>query len=306
MNRMANNIKTKVSVIVPAYNTEKYVAQTLDSILQQTFTDWECIVLDDGSTDRTAEIVKQYCQRDARIKYYYQSNGGLSSARNTAIHYSSGEFLLPVDSDDIIDQKYLEKAVERFIQYPETTLVYGEVQKFGAEEGIFELPVFSYPNLLFDYNMIVATAMYRRSDYDKVGGYRTNLIGLEDWGFWIALLSPDSIVYKIPEVVLYYRIRENSLISLAHRKARELREIIYWNNAQKYDRYLPNFTYHRYYGHDCEQILNDVPEKTRDKVLFFQRHVFLSSGEYTWKHAIINKITKLLGVGIVYYKKDWQ
>lgn len=304
---MTNSIKPKVSVIVPAYNTEKYVAQTLDSILQQTFTDWECIVLDDGSTDKTAEIVKQYCQRDSRIKYFYQPNGGLAWARNTAILHSSGEYILPVDSDDIISPQYLEKAVERFTQYPETALVYGEVQKFGAEEGIFELPEYSYTDLLFKCNMIVATSMFRRSDFDRIGGYRQNMKqGLEDWDFWIALLSPESIVYKIPEVVLYYRIRENSLISQVRKNSQELRIKIYWNNAQKYDRYLPNFTYHQFYGHDCEQILNNVPEKTRDKVLFFQRHVFLSSGEYTWKHAIINKIAKLLGLGIIYYKKEWQ
>ena len=304
---MTNSTIPKVSVIVPAYNTEKFVAQTLDSVLRQTFSDWECIVLDDGSKDNTSVIVKQYCQQDSRIKYFYQPNGGLASARNAAILHSSGEFLLPVDSDDIIDQHFLEKAIERFNQYPKTTLVYGEVQKFGAEEGIFELPEYSYTDLLFKYNMIVATAMYRRSEFDRIGGYRLNLrSGLEDWDFWIAMLSPESVVYKIPEVMLYYRIRENSLISQARKNTQELRNNIYWNNAQKYDRYLPNFTYHRYYGHDCEQILKDVPELTRERVLFFQRHVFLSAGEYTWKHAIINKIAKLLGLGIVFYKKEWQ
>lgn len=296
----------KVSVVVPAYNTEKYIAQTLDSILRQTFSDWECVVLDDGSTDGTAEIVKQYCQRDSRFKYFYQPNGGLASARNAAVRHSSGEFLLPVDSDNYISDTYMEKALERFTNYPETRLVYGLYEKFGDDSGPFEFPDYSYEQMLFYGNLIDNCAMYRRSDYDKIGGYRVNVKGFEDWDMWVAILSQDATVYRIPEVVLYYRIRKESLLNEVRNTVQTVRNNLYWNNARKYDRYLPNFTYHRYYGHDCDQILNDVPEKTREKVLFFQRHVFLSSGEYTWKHAIINKIARLLGLGIVFYKKEWQ
>lgn len=304
---MINKNKPVVSIIVPAYNSQEFISQTLDSILQQTYSNWECIIVDDGSTDRTAEIVKEYCLKDNRFQYYYQQNKGPSFARNNGIANSVGEFILPVDSDDIIDQRYLEKAVERFNCRPDTTLVYGEVQKFGAVQGAFEVANYSYADLLLNNNMIIATSMYRRSDFDRVGGYRLNLKdGLEDWDFWIALLSPDSIVYKIPEVVLYYRIRENSRNRLSTQTICHLRKLIYLNNAQKYDKYLPNFTYYRYYNYDCKHILNEVPEITREKVFFFQRHIFLDSGEYTWKHAIINKIAKLFGMGIIYYKKEWQ
>ena len=298
---MTNNMEPKVSVIIPAYNSEEFISQALDSVLRQTHSNWECIVVDDGSTDNTAAVVKQYCQKDERFRYLYQNNSGPCIARNTALAISDGEFILPVDSDNYIADTYMEKALTRFRDFPETELVYGLLEKFGEEEGIFQFSDYSYERLLFEGNMIDVCAMFRRSAFKCVGGYHSNLKGLEDLDFWIAMLSPESIVYKIPEVVLYYRIREKSRNTQATKTIDHLRQQIYWNNAQKYDKYLPNFTYHRYYGHDCDQILQDVPEK-----LFFQRHVFLSSGEYTWKHAIINKISRLLGMGIVFYKKEWQ
>ena len=303
---MTNNMEPKVSVIIPAYNSEEFISQALDSVLRQTHSNWECIVVDDGSTDNTAAVVKQYCQKDERFRYLYQNNSGPCIARNTALAISDGEFILPVDSDNYIADTYMEKALTRFRDFPETELVYGLLEKFGEEEGIFQFSDYSYERLLFEGNMIDVCAMFRRSVFKCGGGYHSNLKGLEDLDFWIAMLSPESIVYKIPEVVLYYRIREKSRNTQATKTIDHLRQQIYWNNAQKYDKYLPNFTYHRYYGHDCDQILQDVPEKTREKVLFFQRHVFLSSGEYTWKHAIINKISRLLGMGIVFYKKEWQ
>lgn len=200
----------------------------------------------------------------------------------------------------------MEKALTRFRDFPETELVYGLSEKFGIEEGIRELPDYSYERLLFVFNMIDMCAVFRRSAFDKIGCLHPNVRGLEDWDLWVGMLSPESVVYRIPEVMFYYQVRSSSVSTETAKNLQERCQQIYWNNAQKYDKFLPNFTYHRYYGHDCDQILKDVPEKTREKVIFFQRHVFLSSGEYTWKHAIINKISRLLGMGIVYYKKEWQ
>ena len=303
---MTNNITPKVAVIVPAYNSEKFISQALDSVLRQTYSNWECIIVDDGSTDNTAAIVKQYCQKDGRFRYFYQNNSGPCIARNTAMANSNGEFILPIDSDNYIADTYMEKAVNRFQEFPETELVYGLSEKFGKEAGIRELPDYSYDQLLFVCNMIDMCAMFRRSSFNRVGVFHSNVRGLEDWDLWIGMFTPESVVYRIPEVMFYYQVRDNSVTADTIKAIQKLHQNVYWNNAQKYDRYLPNFTYHRYYGHDCEQILKDVPELTREKVLFFQRHVFLSAGEYTWKHAIINKIAKLLGLGIVFYKKEWQ
>lgn len=109
--------KIKVSVIIPVYNTELYLNQCIDSILSQSFSDYELILVDDGSTDRSADICKAYVSRDARIKYFYQNNSGASVARNLGIEACEGEYITFVDSDDWIDCDYLESMVNSIDGY---------------------------------------------------------------------------------------------------------------------------------------------------------------------------------------------
>ncbi len=98
----------KISVIVPAYNVESYLADCLDSILNQTYPNIEVIVIDDGSPDRSGEIAENYKQKDRRIKVIHQENGGLSVARNSGLDNATGEFVCFIDSDDWIEPDYLE------------------------------------------------------------------------------------------------------------------------------------------------------------------------------------------------------
>lgn len=100
----------KISIIVPVYNVEKYLAECIDSILSQTLTDWELILVNDGSPDNCEKICLDYVKRDSRIKYVYQNNGGVSSARNKGISLASGEFLFFMDSDDTVCPTFLERA----------------------------------------------------------------------------------------------------------------------------------------------------------------------------------------------------
>ena len=92
-----------VSIIVPAYNYAKYIGECLDSVISQTFKDWECIIIDNCSTDNTSEIVKVYAANDSRIKYHYTDQKGVSLARNLAVKMSSGTYILPLDADDKIN-----------------------------------------------------------------------------------------------------------------------------------------------------------------------------------------------------------
>ena len=99
----------KINIIVPVYNVEKYIRRCLDSIAAQTFTDWECILVDDGSPDGSGAICDEYARKYARIKVIHKENGGVSSARNIALGRISGKWLAFVDSDDWIDLDYCEK-----------------------------------------------------------------------------------------------------------------------------------------------------------------------------------------------------
>src|SRR5262249_61710555 len=97
-----------VSIIMPAYNAGKYIADSIQSVLAQTYSDWELIVVDDGSTDNTATVVQQFVTRDSRIKYFFQENGRLGKARNTGIKNASGSLIAFLDSDDLWLETQLE------------------------------------------------------------------------------------------------------------------------------------------------------------------------------------------------------
>ncbi len=99
-------MQPKISIIVPCYNGAKYIRQTLDCLQKQTVEDWECIIVDDGSTDSSAEIIKEFVTKDSRYKYIYKDNGGVSSARNMGLDNASGEWITFIDSDDTVDLDY--------------------------------------------------------------------------------------------------------------------------------------------------------------------------------------------------------
>lgn len=230
----------KISIIIPCYNQAQYLPETLDSVLAQTFTDWECVIVNDGSQDDTEMIAKQYCTKDSRFIYVFQSNEGLASARNNGIHYSSGEFILPLDSDDKIGPSYIEKALRHFNNYPQTKLVYCKARRFGDIDEPWPLPPYNYNQLIWQ-NCIFCSAIYKRVDYDKTIGYNPNMkSGLEDWDFWLSLLDAKSEVYQLDEVLFYYRYHGVSMISNTIKDTNQLAIQIYKNHKEIYQPYANN------------------------------------------------------------------
>lgn len=228
----------KVSIIIPCYNQAQYLHEVLDSVLGLGYQIWECIIVNDGSLDNTEEVAKHFCEKDNRFKYIYKENGGVSAARNTGIKSSSGEFILPLDADDLIGPDFIDKALQRFNNFPDTKLVYCKAQLFGDRIGDWNLDAYNYETLLFE-NIIFCTAMYRKKDYSETTGYNENMIkGYEDWDFWLTFLSESDIVYTIPEVCFFYRIRDQSRQgSLTDEMLQDLTKTIYNNHKEKYDKY---------------------------------------------------------------------
>lgn len=225
----------KISVITPCYNQALYLADCLDSLIAQTYYNWECMVMDDGSTDNSLEIAQQYAEKDQRIRYARQSNQGPSAARNNAIALTDGEFIFPLDSDDRIDPTYFEKALKVFEIKPEIKLVYSRCLMFGSRSGEMDLKAYTYQELLRG-NIISNTSMYRRSDYLKTPGYDDTMhVGWEDWEFYISLLSSQDQIYKIDELLYHYRqkpgSRDNSVNS---EQAKTLRRYIYLKHTDTY------------------------------------------------------------------------
>ena len=202
-------MKPLVSIIVPAYNTEQYIAETLNSILCSTYKNIEIIVIDDGSTDETVSIVEKIMEQDNRIRLLKQKNAGPSRARNNGIQNSFGEYILPVDSDDLISPSFIAEAVDVIQTDNEIKVVSCRCEFIGLKKGEWILPDFNLNKLATD-NRICATSMYRKSDWEQIGGYNENIIAREDWAFWIAMLKDGGKVYRLPNIGFYYRVRAAS------------------------------------------------------------------------------------------------
>lgn len=199
-----------VSVIVPCFNQAQFLDEALQSVLEQSYSNWECIIVNDGSPDNTEDVADKWVKKDSRFKYIYQNNSGVSMARNFGINVSNGAFVLPLDADDKIAKEYISLAVESFRENPKLTVVYCKAEKFGIENGICDLPLFSL-KALSKQNIIFCSGLYRKKDWTRVGGYDCKMdTGLEDWEFWISILKTGGEVKCLPMTGFYYRIKEES------------------------------------------------------------------------------------------------
>lgn len=198
-----------VSVVVPVYNSEKYIVEALDSILASDYANIEVVCVDDGSKDSSLEILKNYASKDKRVRVYYQSNAGACAARNYAISLSRGELILPVDSDNKITSTFISRAVNVMISDVDVKVVAPRAMYFGDKTGEWILSQFSL-NLLARKNIIDTCAMFRKSDWTRVGGYCNEIKTREDWAFWISILKDGGKVVRLPEIEFFYRVRATS------------------------------------------------------------------------------------------------
>jgi glycosyltransferase involved in cell wall biosynthesis len=207
-----HSVNPLVSVVVPCFNQGVYLEEAINSVLIQTYTNWECVIVNDGSTDDTSIVAQKLQSRDKRIKLIEKSNGGLSDARNAGVLQSSGSLILPLDADDRIHAEYLLLAVREFESDPSVSLIYSLAEFFGSKTGAWNVRYKGYENLLMS-NTIFCSAVYRRSDFDRIGGYDVAMRnGFEDWEFWLRLLSPGAKVVQLSKVLFFYRKKSDSMI----------------------------------------------------------------------------------------------
>ncbi len=198
------------SIVIPCYGKAGYLPETLDSVLAQTCDCWECLIVDDGSPDETASIAKNYIDRDTRFRYLFQSNAGVSQARNFGIRNARYHFILTLDADDKIHPSYLEKAQQVFNSQPNIDIVYSDKAYFDGKIGVRQLPDFSIEAMLYE-NVVNIASVFRKEVWEKTGGYSPDFKhGAEDRDFWLSAVECGFTFYKIPEVLFYYRVLPQS------------------------------------------------------------------------------------------------
>ena len=223
----------KVSVIIPCYNQGAFIDEAVDSVLAQTFDDFEIIIVNDGSTDAaTNALLEKYSRPKTTV--LHTLNQGVSAARNTAIKAAAGKYILPLDADDKIEPDYLEKTVAVLDNHPETGVVWSKADFFGAQRGEWELKPFSLKQMM-NNGCVFATALFRKSDWERIGGYNVNMVhSLEDWDFWLSFVERNIGFYQIPEILFHYRKHAVSRTTLSNGKNTQSRKSIILNHLNLY------------------------------------------------------------------------
>ncbi len=202
----------KVSVIIPCYNHGQYVDEAVNSVLAQTFQDFEIIIVNDGSTDAfTNEILKNY--NKPKTKVIHTINQGLSAARNNGIRESHGEYILPLDADDKIQPTFLEKTINIISADNNIKAVSSYVEFFGELSGKGNPKGGEIENFLH-YNNTIATSLYGKNEWIKLNGYNEKMkSGYEDWDFWLRLLKNGGKIHIIQEYLFCYRKHKSSMLT---------------------------------------------------------------------------------------------
>jgi glycosyltransferase involved in cell wall biosynthesis len=258
-----------VTVVTPVFNGADHLGATIESVQSQTLLDWEYVVVDDGSTDESAEIVREAAARDHRIRLVQQANAGLSAARNTGCAHAHSEFVLFLDDDDLLRPHALEVLVAALRAAPDATAAHGELEAVDGAGAVVALvrieaatrravvdphrwwtpraatrelaphepsPIDALGYVLFVYT--VGQVLLRRDRLAAIGGFDPLLRVAQDYDLWLRMSSRGPIAY-VPDVVLDYRQTARSLSS---DQATTRREDLYARFKCITDRELPSAT----------------------------------------------------------------
>ncbi len=204
------NMLPLVSVIIPAFNSARYLQDAVRSVFDQSYSDVECIVIDDGSTDNTEEVLNELSIVYPTLRAAYKTNGGLSSARNMGLQMCSGSYISFLDADDVLLPGKLERQVTVLNSHPDVGIVYGDYLVVTEDLRAFaaftaEMPRRLDPIDALSYRNWIATqaSLIRRTVIDKVGMFDERLAAAEDWDYWIRCARVAQMFYLAGAVVLY-------------------------------------------------------------------------------------------------------
>lgn len=277
----------KVSVIIPCYNQGKFLLETLQSVYDQTYSKIEIIVVNDGSTEEfTRQLLGAFSH--PLVTVVHTDNQGLAAARNNGIKVAQGEYILPLDSDDRIGPDYIEKAVAVLDSNPSIGIVYCRAQLFGGVNTEWMLPEYSLAEMLKD-NLIFCSALFRRSDWEDVGGYDPGMVyGWEDYDFWLSLIEKGRGVYRIPEVCFYYRVAPDSMV-----RSKE--------KGQKVEMFKRIYQRHQNLFNDNIEIWIEELLETRER--YYTSRLYVDCGEgISDKSSVSLKVDK--GTSSVHFRLD--
>lgn len=196
-----------VSVVIPVFNGERFIAEAIQSVFNQNYEPLEIIVVDDGSTDGTSAVVKELA---GNIRYYYQQNGGVAVARNAGLRLAKGGLIAFIDSDDLWVNNKLKFQMEHFNKFPETEVVIGFMLPFRSESQS-RMEATTVPNNKGILALVLGSTLIRKSVFDKIGGFDEELALSEDTDWFFRVREANIQVRINKEVVQFYRLHDKNI-----------------------------------------------------------------------------------------------
>ncbi len=289
---------TKISVIVPVYNVEKYIRKCLESLVKQTLKEIEIIIVDDGSTDNSVQIINEYMQNNENIKYYKKENGGLSDARNYGMQFATGKYIAFLDSDDYIDvttyEKMYEKAKKEDSDIVECNFYWNYGRKNKKDIG----EIYDNRKQMIEKARVVAwNKLYKKELLEKTKLKFPKGLRYEDVEFFYKLVPNIQTVSFVKEPLIYYVQRKKSIINIQNEKNADIFTVL--NNVIKYykEKHIYNdykeeleYTYTRILLCSSFKRIAKIKNKDTRKELLNQTWIQLNENFPNWKqNKILNK-----------------
>jgi GT2 family glycosyltransferase len=224
-----------VSVVMPAYNAARFLAEAVESVLRQTFSDLELLIVDDGSLDDTLAIARRLAALDARLNVVATANGGPAAARNAALRIARGDFIALLDSDDVIDQQYLSKQLAVLRACPAASIVTANAINRGGGANFNGQPYWpetsgvqwlTTGDVIGQEDAVCILSVFRRQVYEGVGGFNPAFSGNEDYEFWVRASRAGVVIVRNCEPLRVYRRLEGSLSSNEPRMIRGVLKVL--------------------------------------------------------------------------------
>jgi glycosyltransferase involved in cell wall biosynthesis len=205
----------KISIIIPCYNQAIFLEETLQSVLDQTYTNWECLIINDGSTDATDKIAQNWIKKDNRFLYFHKENGGLSAARNFGLEKMTGDFVQFLDSDDCLERSKFQQSMGEILNNPTANIVISNfemfvdnVQKTTEPYCTLTQDNFNFKNMLYNwditYTIPIHCGFFNKALFDYFR-FPENLSAKEDWVMWVNLYKKQQETIFIDKPLALYR-----------------------------------------------------------------------------------------------------
>ncbi|OGS69796.1 MAG: hypothetical protein A3G95_00295 [Flavobacteria bacterium RIFCSPLOWO2_12_FULL_31_7] len=279
-------MKNVISIIIPVYNQEKYLAETLNSVLNQSCSNWECILVNDGSADNSVSVINQYLAKDNRFSFINSENKGVSHARNLALKQVKGDFILFLDGDDIIHTEKLQMAISNFEQNTDLSIVFNTTNYFQdtIENVLFDIKL---DTELLNFNGIllywgekitipIHSAIIKKTLLEGIE-FNCELTAQEDWLVWLRLFQKKPKVFILDEVLSYYRKHNTSRTQTVSLKEDHFKALQIFENYIDLEDYklLLLHQVKRYYNKSYDSIykLNAIKESKTYRAAFFLKKI---------------------------------